>query len=353
MAWRHVLAAALLASPSGAWEVPDSLYFTGQGTTAVIAAGTVPADGSRFACAGCHGADGQGKAEGATTIPPVTWDALTAPTGLRPAYDATSFARAVQSGVGPDGRALSAGMPRYMLDDAQLTGLIESLKQLQAIDRKAFGPRDLRVTADVNDPRLRGFADAARAFNDQGGAYGRSVAIVKEGDALALDDVTGAALGVLAATSEALLFDHIVADGHRRIRWQTALSSAERDFHLRQRGLLHGDGARVVLWTRGSAAPPPPETVDILYADLAVAAPSLGAMLERSVTVYLASPDAAVLDAALRDPQPISYVEGYLSGLALGAALTAAGRSAGQEALRRRLQDKTVAFPISVLRIGD
>jgi hypothetical protein len=353
MAWHHVLAAALLANPSAAWEVPDSLYFTGRGTAAVIASGTVPTDGSRFACASCHGADGRGNSEGATTIPPVTWGALTLPTGLRPAYDAASFARAVRSGVGPDGRALSAGMPRYDLDDAQLAGLIESLKQLQAIDRRAFGPHDLRVMAKADDPRLRGFVDAARAFGEKGGAYGRSIAVVNEGDALALDDVTGTALGALAETSEALLFDHIAADGHRRIRWQSALSSAERDFRLRQRGLVHDDSARIVLWTRDSAAPPPPETVDTLYTDLAVAAPALRAMIERSVTVYLVAPDATVLEAALRDPQPISYIEGYLSGLALGAALTDAGRMAGQEALRQRLLDKTLALPISVHRIGD
>ncbi|NJS38697.1 MAG: hypothetical protein HC783_06450 [Rhodobacteraceae bacterium] len=76
-------------------------------------------------------------------------------------------------------------------------------------------------------------------------------------------------------------------------------------------------------------------------------------MEEKTRGRSLAAPDAAVLDAALRDPQPMSYVEGYLSGLALGAALTDAGRSAGQEALRRRLQDETIALPISVHRIGD
>jgi hypothetical protein len=353
MAWRHALAVVLLAGPSAAWDTPDTFYFTGQGADALIAAGTVRADGTKFACAGCHGADGRGDGEGATTIPPVTWDALTAPTGLRPAYDAASFALAVRSGIGSDGRMLSAGMPRYELDDTQLAGLVESLQQLQAIDRKAFGPRDLRVMADVDDPRLRGFSDATQVFNEGGGAYGRSIAIVKEGDALALGDVAGSALGALAETSEALLFDQIVADGHRRIRWQTVLSPAERDFRLRQRGLVHDDAARIVLWTSRDAAPPLPEAVDALYADLAVAAPALGAMIERTVTVYLASPDATLLDAALRDPKPIAYVEGYLAGLALGQALTDAGRVAGQEALRRALLKKTSALPISVHKIGD
>jgi hypothetical protein len=353
MAWRHVLAAAFLAGPSAAWDRPDTFYFTGQGADVLIAAGTVRADGAKFACAGCHGANGRGEAEGATTIPPVTWDALTAPTGLRPAYDAESFALAVRSGIGPDGRLLSAGMPRYELDDAQLAGLIDSLKQLEAVDRRAFGPREIKIMAQAHDPRLRGFADAARVFNDAGGAYGRSIVIVKAGDALALEDVAGAALGALAETSETLLLGQIAADGHRRIRWQTLLSPAERDFRLRQRGLVHDDRARIVLWTSGDMDHPPLGTVDALYADLAVAAPALGAMIEQSVTVHLASPGASLLDAALGDPEPIAYVEGYLAGLALGQALSNAGRLAGQQALRRGLAEATIALPTSVHRIGD
>lgn len=353
MAWRYVLAAILLADPAAAWDTPDGLYFTGKGTAALIADGTVRADGSRFACAGCHGADGRGDGEGGTLIPPVTWDVLTTPTGLRPAYDAAHFARAVRSGIGPDGQTLSAAMPRYEMDDAAMAGLVESLKQLDAYDRRAFGPRDLRVMAGADDPRARGFAAAAQAFNDAGGAYGRSIVVVPGGDALALNDIAESALVGVAEAAEVMLFDQLAADGHLRLRWLTMAPPAERDFRLRQRGLVHDDNARIVLWTSRGIALPSLASVDAVYADLAVAAPALGALMEQSVTVYLAAPDAGLLDVALRDPAPLAYVEGYLAGLALGQALTEVGRAAGQEALRRALAETRTALPFSVHRISD
>jgi hypothetical protein len=355
MAWRYVATVILLAdlSAAWAWNTPDGLYFTGAGADALVADGTVRVDGSRFACAGCHGADGRGDGEGATAIPPVTWEALTAPTGGRPAYDAALVARAVRSGIGPDGTALSASMPRYEMDDAAMAGLVESLKHLEGHDRKAFGPREVRIRAGLEDPRRHGFADAVQAFNAAGGAYGRNIAVVEEGDALMLNDIADLALSGAAELAEAMLFDQIATDGHRRIRWLTALPPAERDFRLRQRGLLHDDTAPVLLWTGPGVAPTAWQAVDAVYADLAVAAPVLGSLIERSVPLFLAAPDADLLDAALRDPAPLAYVEGYLAGLALGQALTDTGRAAGQEALRRALAGAGPTLPISVHRIGE
>lgn len=353
MAWRHVLAVTLLADPAVAWEMPDTLYFTGSGAEALIADGSVRVEGSQLACAGCHGADGRGDDEGATLIPPVTWEALTTPTGGRSAYDAETFARAVRAGVGPDGQKLSAAMPRYLMDDAAMAGLVESLTRLEANDRRAFGPRELRVRFGAIEPRLGGFADAAQAFNDAGGAYGRSIVLVGAGDALALDDIAETALLGVSEVSEALLFARIVDDGHRRIRWLTALSAPERDFRLRQRGLVHDESARVLLWTSPGVTPPSLTAIDAVYADLAVEAPGLGALIEGAVPIYLAAPDASLLEAALRDPAPLAYVEGYLAGLALGQALTDAGRAGGQEALRRALGKAGAQLPISVHRIGD
>lgn len=353
MVWRSVLAAVALAGPVAAWETPESLYYTGKGTVALIAEGSVRADGTRFACAGCHGADGRGSGEGATLIPAVTWGALTVPTAERPAYDTARFAEAVRNGIGPDGQPLSAAMPRYEMDEAAMAGLVDSLKSLEAIDRKAFGPREVRVRIAVDDPRAGGFADAARAFNAAGGAYGRGIVVVAQGDAVALDDIAGPARQRAAEVVEALLFDRITADGHLRIRWLTGLAPEERDFRLRQRGLVHHDSARIVLWTSPDAAPPLVETVDTVYVDLAAAAPVLRALLEQSVTIHIVAPEAGLLEAALRDPSPLDYVEGYLAGLAMGQALTEIGRAAGEGALQRALAESRSALPVSVHRIGD
>lgn len=353
MVWRSVLAAVVLAGPVAAWETPESLYYTGKGTVALIADGSVRADGTRFACAGCHGADGRGSGEGATLIPAVTWDALTAPTAERPAYDAARFAKAVRGGIGPDGQPLSAAMPRYEMDDAAMAGLVDSLKTLEASDRKAFGPDEVRVRIARDDPRAGGFADAAQAFNAAGGAYGRSIVVVAEGDAVALDDIAGSARLRAAEVAEVLLFAKIAADGHLRIRWLTHLPPAERDFRLRQRGLVHDENARILLWTSPGTASPGVGTVEAIYADLVAVAPALRTLMEQSVTLHVVAPDAGLLDAALRDPSPLDYVEGYLAGLAMGQAMTEVGRAAGEGALQRALAESRSALPVSDHRVGD
>ncbi|HLQ20229.1 MAG TPA: hypothetical protein VK146_14745, partial [Tabrizicola sp.] len=277
---------------------------------------------------------------------------LTAPTGERPAYDAESLAEAIRSGLRPDGTPLSSAMPRYEMDEAAMAGLIESLRYLEANDRRAFGPREIEVTANPDDPRLTGFAAATRRFNEAGGAYGRRILLVDSGNGISLGDIFDAMREDLAETAEARLFERISADGHRRIRWQTRLPPAERDFRLRQRGLVHDETARILLWTDPGVTPPTSVALDAVYADLAVAAPALGSLIERSIPIYLAAPDADVLDAARRDPAPLAYVEGYLAGLALGEALVEAGRAGGQEALRRSLTGSGSRLPISVHRIG-
>lgn len=113
---------------------------------------------------------------------------------------------------------------------------------------------------------------------------------------------------------------------------------------------MQDDTSPILLWT-GGAAPASFEPVDAVYADLTVAAPALRALMEQSVPLYLAAPDAGLLDAALRDPAPLAYVEGYQAGLALGQALTEIGHLAGQEALRRALADPDAPLPVSVHRI--
>lgn len=86
----------------------------------------------------CHGRDGAGGREGATIIPSIGWDSLTAPTRGRPPYTAESFFRVLKTGVSASGRVLDAAMPRYGLSAAQSQALVAYLKELPGIERRGI-----------------------------------------------------------------------------------------------------------------------------------------------------------------------------------------------------------------------
>ncbi|WP_244936046.1 cytochrome c [Paracoccus siganidrum] len=163
-------AALLLAAIVAGHAATAEVYFTGEGTAALIAGGTVWTEGRLFPCVSCHGADGRGTAEGATEIPPVTRQALSRATDRRPAYDAEGFALALRTGLRPGGTPLSAAMTRYEMTDAVMEALVATLGRIEAEDRAAFGPRAVRVAAPEGGrgrsrlaPRHRRSCDAADA----------------------------------------------------------------------------------------------------------------------------------------------------------------------------------------------
>jgi cytochrome c oxidase subunit 2 len=90
-------------------------------------------------CITCHGPDARG---GTVTLmmsqfdaPDIRWSTLSQPMqspegGMEPPFDPTSFAQAVREGIGTDGGALEAPMPRWQLTDPQVNGLIAYLKTL-------------------------------------------------------------------------------------------------------------------------------------------------------------------------------------------------------------------------------
>lgn len=88
-------------------------------------------------CANCHGRDGLGGGE--ADAPAILWTTLSRETALRPAYDASGFARAL-GGTAPGGRSLSRLMPRYDLDAGQLRALMAYLKALPQLQRQGSKP---------------------------------------------------------------------------------------------------------------------------------------------------------------------------------------------------------------------
>lgn len=71
-------------------------------------------------CQGCHGAAGEGGAEGETFVPPLTGKALTAARPRRGGppskYDAAAFCHGLRTGMDPAGVMFSTIMPRYEMD---------------------------------------------------------------------------------------------------------------------------------------------------------------------------------------------------------------------------------------------
>lgn len=144
--------------------------------------------GRAVACAGCHGADGQGRIDAGVPVPDIRWQALTRerraqPGGAaRPAYDELTLLRALRSGVDPAGRRLAAAMPRFEITPRQAAQLVGYLQRLGTDADQAPGvtESELRVAIIVrNDQESLGHGAAAaaclREANAQGGIYGRQV----------------------------------------------------------------------------------------------------------------------------------------------------------------------------------
>ena len=110
--------------------------------------GSEPIEGKAAACGNCHRRSGFGVEEGRIVIPPIngkylfrasTTDAVQmahpgaeAAMPRRNRYNSETLARAIREGVDPDGRQLDYLMPRFALDDATMSLLIQYLSQLSA-----------------------------------------------------------------------------------------------------------------------------------------------------------------------------------------------------------------------------
>jgi cytochrome c oxidase subunit II len=97
----------------------------------------------RFACADCHGDDGQGgrfrMMMQSVEAPAITWAALTEEHGDHgddghPPYTEETLKRAIRDGIDPGGDRLDSQMPRWEISDSDLDDLIEFLKSLEDDD---------------------------------------------------------------------------------------------------------------------------------------------------------------------------------------------------------------------------
>src|SRR5258708_13971682 len=153
--------------------------------------------GADAACVNCHRRSGLGSSEGKITIPPVAGPYLFIPRGKslerlgvpfvdtarinHEAYTEESLARAIRDGVDAKGRLLNSLMPRYAIDEATMSSLIEYLKNLKTAPAPGATSTVLHfatiITPDADPVKRRGvLAVMNQYFVDKNNAAARTKA---------------------------------------------------------------------------------------------------------------------------------------------------------------------------------
>jgi ABC-type branched-subunit amino acid transport system substrate-binding protein len=186
--------AAVAAEPlTPAEKRGREIYLHGQGTgkpmTAYFGAdGAGEISASVVPCASCHGADGRGVPEGTVAPSDIRWSVLAKPfvwsdgSRHRPRYDAAMLTRAVRGAIDAAGTPLYAVMPRYGIDDHDLSDLLGYLRRLGDEPQPGLSD-DAAMVATVVPLSGTGApaGEAARSviqgyfddINEQGGLFGR------------------------------------------------------------------------------------------------------------------------------------------------------------------------------------
>jgi len=156
------------------------------GTIAARVAGEdAPVSAAILPCAGCHGFDGLGRAEGGVTPPEITWEALAH--RRRPPYDQQTLKRAVTLGIDPKGNAIGSVMPRYQMSLSDMASLLKYLRILGTEIEPGVGDSEVRIGVLLPPgERLSEMRAAIRetleAFaadtNQKGGLFGRRIVLV-------------------------------------------------------------------------------------------------------------------------------------------------------------------------------
>jgi hypothetical protein len=144
-------------------------------------AGAAPVTGEQSACVNCHRRSGLGSQESRSSIPPITGQFLFHPqTGgaelpyipgarlKRTPYTDVTLARAIREGVDSDGRQLSYLMPRFALDDADMSALIAHLRSLDRNKVPGVSMSELHfatiITPDADPVKRGGMMDVLEHF---------------------------------------------------------------------------------------------------------------------------------------------------------------------------------------------
>jgi len=172
----------------------EGLDLEGRSVDARVGEADVVLPSSALPCAGCHGKLAEGGEEGGVRPPPLAWNHLTKHYGhvhdnarRHPAFDPSSFSRALRDGRDPAENRLDSTMPRYTWDDADILALMSYLKRISAESVQGVTDQTLRIgTLAPRSGGLAGAGDAMLAalqfhidrMNERGGLFGRRIELV-------------------------------------------------------------------------------------------------------------------------------------------------------------------------------
>ncbi len=136
-----------------------------------IVSGDIPVEGEKFSCSNCHGRSGMGSVEGQYVVPPITGEILFISSSSpleRSAYNEKSLARALRSGINPDGRIIDALMPRYPLSDESIKALSDYLKEMSIGQRVGIDKHTIRfatiISKEVPPAKKKAVIDVYNAY---------------------------------------------------------------------------------------------------------------------------------------------------------------------------------------------
>jgi cytochrome c553 len=217
--WQLLVMACLLASGAAGVGAADARPAGGAGTVSAAAPGAGGAPFGRqlyhgllpfaagdaatsmrlpvelAACARCHGGAGEGTREGGVVAPSLRWRALTRTRDGLAAFGSTdAVLAAIERGVGRDGQALSAAMPRFTLQPDEARALLAYLERVGSRDD---GPAGVDATtvrlgtilplsgpaARIGQSLLVGLQAPIAAVNAAGGVHGRQIRLVVQDSA--------------------------------------------------------------------------------------------------------------------------------------------------------------------------
>jgi len=135
--------------------------------------GDVEVDSTAFSCSSCHLRAGLGSVEGGVVTPPTNGAKLYKPyqrppslddipdkagrylyaktVTQRPAYTRESLAKALRFGTDPAGQIFNDVMPRYPLDDGDMSIMIDYLETLSAEPSPGASSKELRFATIITD----------------------------------------------------------------------------------------------------------------------------------------------------------------------------------------------------------
>ncbi|MDD2733102.1 MAG: ABC transporter substrate-binding protein [Desulfuromonadaceae bacterium] len=174
-----IVAAAPLPPPEEVIRLGERMYRDGilpsGSTMQAVIRDDVQVHGASFSCVSCHLRSGIGSIEGQILSPPTNglklfkpyyqynpvipdpnkpppknmMDRPDAKPFYRPAYTDETLAAAIRFGVNPAGRELNPVMPRYEIDDRDMSILIAYLKTLSAEHAPGVSPKEIRFATVI------------------------------------------------------------------------------------------------------------------------------------------------------------------------------------------------------------